>query len=225
MEDIISGIFKNRMVNFDKLIEYGFEKNADGYLYSNVLNGTDFILTVSVDFNGNVLTKIIDPAFDEPYTLHLISGAVGSFVSNVKSRYEEILFEIAEKCYEPDVFKSVTSKQVISYLKKTYGDEPEYLWKKFTNNAVWRRKDNRKWYCILLTVSKRKLGLNSDETVEILDFRVLPERLQKLIDNQKYYPGYHMNKKHWATVILDGSVEFSEICDRINDSYLLACKK
>jgi len=225
MEDIISVIFKNKIVNFDKLVEYGFKKGHDEYLYSTVLCETDFVLTVTVNFKGKVFAEVIDLAFDEPYTLHLTTGVVGSFVSNVKSRYEEVLADIAEKCCEIDVFKSVTAKQIISYLRETYGDEPEYLWKKFTNNAVWRRKDNKKWYCILLTVSKRKLGIDSDEIVEVIDFRVLPEKLKTLIDNQKYYPGYHMNKKHWGTIILDGSVEFSEICGRINDSYLLANKK
>ena len=33
---------------------------------------------------------------------------------------------------------------------------------------------------------------------------------------------YHMNKKHWCTIILDGSVPFKEICRRIDASYLLA---
>ena len=35
-------------------------------------------------------------------------------------------------------------------------------------------------------------------------------------------PGWHMNKKHWCTIILDGSVPFKEICRRIDASYLLA---
>ena len=38
-----------------------------------------------------------------------------------------------------------------------YCDELEFLWQKFPDNAVWRRKDNKKWYGALLTVSKEKL--------------------------------------------------------------------
>ena len=34
-------------------------------------------------------------------------------------------------------------------------------------------------------------------------------------------PGYHMNKKHWNTVIIDGSVPDKIILDWINDSYSL----
>jgi len=32
-------------------------------------------------------------------------------------------------------------------------------------------------------------------------------------------PGYHMNKKHWNTVVLDGSLSSSFICDLIVHSY------
>jgi len=34
-------------------------------------------------------------------------------------------------------------------------------------------------------------------------------------------PGYHMNKKHWNTVYIDGSVDSSTIKDWINHSYQL----
>ncbi len=34
-------------------------------------------------------------------------------------------------------------------------------------------------------------------------------------------PGYHMNKKHWNTVILDGSIPKGELERMIDNSYLL----
>jgi predicted DNA-binding protein (MmcQ/YjbR family) len=37
-------------------------------------------------------------------------------------------------------------------------------------------------------------------------------------------PGYHMNKKHWNTVNLDGSVPSSEIERMIDHSYTLVVK-
>lgn len=38
-------------------------------------------------------------------------------------------------------------------------------------------------------------------------------------------PGYHMNKKHWNTVILDGSIPAGEIERMIDASYALVVKK
>lgn len=37
-------------------------------------------------------------------------------------------------------------------------------------------------------------------------------------------PGYHMNKKHWNTVIVDGSLEEAFIKDMIDRSYDLVLK-
>jgi predicted DNA-binding protein (MmcQ/YjbR family) len=38
---------------------------------------------------------------------------------------------------------------------------------------------------------------------------------------QAVQPGYHMNKRHWNTVELDGSVEPEELLGMIEDSYQL----
>jgi predicted DNA-binding protein (MmcQ/YjbR family) len=37
-------------------------------------------------------------------------------------------------------------------------------------------------------------------------------------------PGYHMNKKHWNTITIDGSIPDEEIITMINDSYDLVTK-
>lgn len=122
------------------------------------------------------------------------------------------------------IWKNDYTKKVISHVYQTYGDELEFLWPKFPNNAIWRRKDSGKWYAALLVVSKKKLGIDSDDIVEIINLRMDPEMLIFLVDNKKYYPGYHMNKRHWCTIILDGSVPLEEIYARIDESFVLARK-
>ena len=61
--------------------------------------------------------------------------------------------------------------------------------------------------------------------VEILDLRANPDEVDSIVDNKKYFPGYHMNKKHWITIILDGSVPEKELYKKIDISYSLAVKK
>ena len=34
-------------------------------------------------------------------------------------------------------------------------------------------------------------------------------------------PGYHLNKKHWNTITLDGSIPDDELAELIQDSYEL----
>jgi len=36
--------------------------------------------------------------------------------------------------------------------------------------------------------------------------------------------GYHMNKRHWNTVILDGTIVDDEVCEMIDQSYALVVK-
>ena len=38
-------------------------------------------------------------------------------------------------------------------------------------------------------------------------------------------PGYHMNKRHWNSIILDGSLPETLILEMIDDSYTLVVKK
>ena len=51
---------------------------------------------------------------------------------------------------------------------------------------------------------------------------------EKAIELREEYPcvlpGYHMNKKHWNTVIVDGSVTKKIVLDWVDDSYDLVVK-
>lgn len=38
-------------------------------------------------------------------------------------------------------------------------------------------------------------------------------------------PGYHMNKKHWNTIVVDGSVSSKQLKEWIDDSYELVMGK
>ncbi len=216
----MNDIFKNKKVNFKKLAKFDFVENV---YKTEIMNG-DFILTVKIDDKGDVSTELVEKDSGEIYTLHLVEYVQGSFVGQIKEEYEKVLSTIAEKCFDNDVFKYEYSKLVIKYAKEKYGDDAEYLWEKFPDNAVCRRKDNKKWYFAILTVGKDKLGFESTEKVEVIDLRVRTEEIEKLIDNKKYFAGYHMNKKHWFTIILDGSVPIEDIYKKIDISYQLALK-
>ena len=179
-------------------------------------------MRIEITANGEVKTEVTDLNSGEPYTLHLVEDACGSFVGAIRSDYERVLTDISDNCFEKDVFKGDCAHKVIEYVREKYGDELQYLWRTFPSNAVWRIKDNEKWYAVLLLLSKRKLGLNSDEMITVIDLRIDPKILPNIIDGKRYFPGYHMNKKNWFTMCLDGSVSAEEICDWIDKSYIIA---
>lgn len=221
MNKILEQIFKNRRLNVKRLLAYGFERFDNVYLFKTTILDGQFALTVKV-CGSTVDTEVIDVATDEQYTLFLADGAVGSFVGSVRTAYEAVLQDIAEKCFDKHVFKSDYAQQIIRYITDKYGDELEFLWDKFSDNAIWRRADNRKWYALLVTATKDKIGLPSNERAEMIDVRGDAE---KLADGVKIFKGYHMNKKSWITIVLDGSVPLDDIYKLIDDSYLISAKK
>lgn len=216
--------FINQKVNFAKLLEYGFCKSANGYQYITTVMDGQFRLIVFVTDEGLISTRMIDTASNEEYSLYKVESSVGAFVGEVRTACENVLREISMHCFEPDVFHSEQTHEIIRYVRTQFGDELEFLWKNFPDNAILRRKDTQKWYALVLTLSKSKLGLKSDEIVEIIVLRLNPEQMAQTVDYQKYFPGWHMNKKSWYTMILDGSVPTEEIYRRIEESYLLAVK-
>ena len=223
-DDWVLPVFNGKKLNQAKLIPFGFHDENGTFVYKRRLEDSNFLFIMEISQAGEIKATVIDTVFDEPYTLHLAYGALGSFAAAIRKQYEDILYEIAENCFEPDLFQCFQTKEIIDYVADRYGDTLEFLWKKFPGYAVWRRKDTGKWYGVILTVPKYKLGIESEETVEIIDLRIEPEKMEGLIDHRFYFPGWHMNKKHWYTMILDGSIDTQEICQKIDDSYVLAKK-
>lgn len=114
---------------------------------------------------------------------------------------------------------------VLRFAWETFGTKPEYLWEKTPDCCVLRRADNRKWYGICMTVSKKVLGLPGEERVEILNVKSDYLTISFLRQRPGFLPAYHMNKEHWVTFLLDGTVEIPEICALLQDSYDLTQSK
>ena len=109
-------------------------------------------------------------------------------------------------------------EEIFEYVKKQYGTLPEYLWSSSPDSAMLRHK-NGKWYAVIMNVEKSKLGLVGNGTVEIMDVKCDPEMTGMIIQTYGFLPGYHMNKQHWITILLDGTVGESKILDFLDMSY------
>ena len=179
----------------------------------------EFELILSISQIDDLDYKIIETSTDEEYEPAYIKNAEGKFVGEIRQEAEEIISDIAARCTVFTPFLSEYTYRVIDYIKEKYSDEPEYLWEKFPDNAVFRNKNNQKWYAAILTVQRGKVGLEGDGKCEVIDLKGPLEKLAALIDNKNFLPGYHMNKKHWYTIRLDGSVNLDEIFKHIDSSY------
>ncbi|MBS6521184.1 MAG: MmcQ/YjbR family DNA-binding protein [Clostridiales bacterium] len=107
---------------------------------------------------------------------------------------------------------------IYEYVKKQYGTVPEYLWKESPESAVLRHP-NGKWYAVLMQVEKSRLGLKGDTKVDIIDVKCDPDMVALLTQTYGFLPGYHMNKKYWITMPLDGTVSEAKILDFLDISY------
>ena len=217
----INNFIKDKKIDFKKLEEFGFELIDNSYCYYTSLLKNQFKMSVKISLDNSVFTEIIDTETNEPYVLHLLEMKRSGYSEKVYKAYSEILAKIQKECFEDEIFKANYTKEIVAYIKNKYGDELEFLWEKSPKNAVVRRKSSKKWYAVILTVSKRKLNLDSDEIIEVINLHNIVEEIKKLIDNKKYFPAYHMNKKYWCTICLDGTVELEEIYKLIDISYKL----
>ena len=67
--------------------------------------------------------------------------------------------------------------------------------------------------------------VSTDEEPLRMNLKCDPEKAEVLRELfPAIIPGYHMNKRHWNTVILDGSIADAELCAMIDDSYELVFK-
>lgn len=214
--------FKNRQPLFEKLTGFGFVCHNETHTYTCPIAGNQFHLNVLLDKSGQVRTQVIDSDTGEEYTLHLTHHATGSFVGKVRADYSAVLQTIADNCFEKKTFQGEQAARAIQYISEQYQNRLEYLWEKSPESAIVRRTDNRKWYAVLLKVAKNKIGQTGEEKTEIINLKMRSENIVQRIDGKKYFPAYHMNKKHWVTLCLDGSVDMQEIYRCIDESYRLA---
>lgn len=98
-----------------------------------------------------------------------------------------------------------------------WDDTPEY--------TVFRHASTKKWFALLMTVKYQTLGLDTpdtaDSTVDIINLKSDPDLIETLVGQPGILPAYHMNKRHWTTLLLDKTCPASTIQHLIATSYQL----
>ena len=206
----------NRIINLDAFINYGFY-NTDNNLSMKV-HLASFPFTAFYILKDKILEcHLIDDAFNDDYELVDIVSANG-YSKQVNEEYEAITNDIISRC---TVKTKSQVERIIEYTTNHYKDELEHLWVKFPDDSIIRKKENQKWYCLFMKVEAQKLGLKENKIYDVIDLRGNEKKINS-IDNKIIFPGYHMNKKHWFTLILDERISDNEIYSMIEESYSLA---
>lgn len=107
----------------------------------------------------------------------------------------------------------------MQYVQSRYGTEPEYLWAKYPNNAVFRQPASRKWFALIIDLPRSRLGLDGGGSVDVMDVKCGPLMVGSLLAQDGFLPAYHMSKSSWISVLLDETVPDEQIYPLLELSY------
>lgn len=110
------------------------------------------------------------------------------------------------------------------YIAEVYSTDAEFPWASYPDYMVFRHYGNRKWFAVIMTVPKEKLGLSEEGKLDIVNLKCEPAVIGSLVLERGIFPAYHMSKTNWISVALDGSVSDNKIEMLLDVSFNLTNK-
>ena len=111
--------------------------------------------------------------------------------------------------------------KITEYIADQYGVDPEFPWDGDDTSAVFRHRENKKWFALIMEVRRELLGLPGKERVSCMNLKIDDVILHDmLVHEDGILPAYHMNKQHWVSVLLDGTVSEQRVRGLIDMSFL-----
>lgn len=201
----------------EQLKSFGFKEEAEKLIYRKEILDSSFLIEI-VFVNNQLMVEVYDIEFDEIYSLFSVDSAVGETVQNIREHVEKLLSSILGLDDESEKINS----EVVDYCNNKYGENHVNPFKKHPDILAFVNEKN-KWYALLLDVEYNKLNKNTDITtkVKILNVKYPTDKILEIIDNKNIFPAYHMNKKHWISIVLDKNIKLETIKELIDISYSL----
>ena len=109
---------------------------------------------------------------------------------------------------------------LLAHALETYAVSADYPFDD-ASVAILRHPLSRKWFAAIMEVKGTRLGLPDPDICTIVNVKCSDETLATLLGSEGFYPAYHMCKRHWMTVLLDGSVPFDILASLLEESYRL----
>lgn len=218
-------IFKKSKVSENKLIKYGFKKEKDNYIYSKDIMNNCMRVYININKDKELTSKIIDKDFNEEYTAFRNKNSNGSFNSKVREEYKEVLNDIKNKCFIEEIFIFEQSNRLLKYIKEKYNDEPTFEWETSPNFGVFRNKDTKKWYALVMNINFNKIEENKNEEVEIVNIKLDENEILELLKQDGFYKAWHMNKKYWISIVLNDTIDDKLLFELLDQSYDYSSKK
>lgn len=216
-----SYIFRSAKIKKDSLEAAGFA-TTDGatYTMSPTVSAGAFRADITLSLEAQTLTvHLFDTETGEKYALFDMPSSHGAFVASLREEVQKFIDDIKSKCFESKDLK----KDYISWIKNQFGAEPDFPWPDTPDYCVFRCQ-NEKWFALVMRIKYKQLGLSGDENVWVVNIKADQAEIPNLIDHKSIFPAWHMNKKHWITVLLTAVTDFEKLCELTLKSYELVSK-
>ena len=206
-------------VDIKKALSYGFVREGAGLTLRKTLPETEFYAVVTLA--GKALSvNVLERDTDEEYLPFNVADNISGYVMSVREKAEALLEEIKTQC----LIKSNVKLQLMDYCSQRFGTVPDAPWPETPENFTFKTARRNKWYALFMTIPYKSLGLAKAGKVDVLNIKLPPAKIEQLVDRQHFYPAYHMNKKHWLTVMLQKDADISLVQELLAESYQLVGK-
>lgn len=108
--------------------------------------------------------------------------------------------------------------RIIEKIKKLYSPKLERPWYEYPDFITVKDPLSGKWFALFMIIDRKIIGLKGDGRVPVVNVKSDPELIHMINHTEGFSPAYHMNKEHWITIRLDGSVEEEKILSLIDQS-------
>jgi len=216
-----SYIFRSAKIKIDSLESAGFSTD-DGKIYSrkDSISKGDFYADFSLSpADQNLTVQIFDSATNEKYALFDMPRAHGAFVASLREEARKLVDGIKSSCFESHDLKD----EYLAWLTSQFSASPEFPWPDTPDYCVFRCP-NQKWFALVMKIKYRQLGLIGEEEVWVVNVKAQSDKIPDFIDKKSIFPAWHMNKKHWITVLLTAATDFNNLCQLTEKSYELVVK-
>jgi len=216
-----SYIFRSAKIKIDSLKAAGFSKNDDSsyFLRRPVSNGdfyADFALSPA---SQSLVVQLFDSSTGEKYPLFDMPRSQGAFVASLREEVQKLVDKLKSSCFEVHDLK----EQYLAWLLSRFSASPDFPWPDTPDYCVFRGP-NEKWFALVMKVKYRQLGLTGEEEVWVVNMKAPSDKIPEFIDKASVFPAWHMNKKHWITVLLTAATDFEKLCQLTEISYELVNK-
>ena len=206
-------------IDCKRAIAYGFSRTEAGLELKKELPGVG-LYAVFVIAGKSFEVNVFDADTDEEYLPFNVLDNITGFVTGIREQVEALVQEIKEKC----LLNSNMKLRLMEYCERKFGTEPEAPWEDSPDAYTFKTAKRNKWYALFMTIPYKSLGLVAKGALDVVNIKLPPEKVLGLIDRVHFYPAYHMNKKHWITIVLNKEVDEPLVQQLLDESYGLVEK-